>query len=154
MIQLDAVDKAILLVLQRDTRLSYAQIGAQVGLSAAAVHDRVKKLEKRGVILGYKVQVDPEVLGLGLTAFIAVRLENHASANQVAPRLAEFSEIEEFHSVAGEVDLLLKVRSASPKALEELIYRLKAVEGVARTTSSVVLTTMFEGRPLIPVRES
>lgn len=151
MVQLDEIDRAILLELQRESRLSYAEIGARVGLSAAAVHDRVKKLERKGVIWAYKVQVNPEALGLKLTAFVAIRLENNSSCLAVLPAFEQFPEIEEVHSVAGEVDVLLKVRTSDPKSLENLIYRIKAVEGVARTTSSVVLSTSLEGRPLVPL---
>ena len=151
MVQLDEIDRAILLELQRESRLSYAEIGARVGLSAAAVHDRVKKLERKGVIQAYKVQVNPEALGLKLTAFVAIRLENNSSCLAVLPAFEQFPEIEEVHSVAGEVDVLLKVRTSDPKSLENLIYRIKAVEGVARTTSSVVLSTSLEGRPLVPL---
>ncbi|MER3484094.1 MAG: Lrp/AsnC family transcriptional regulator [Meiothermus sp.] len=151
MVQIDAIDRAILLELQQESRLSYAEIGARVGLSPAAVHDRVKKLERKGVIQAYRIRVSPEALGLKLTAFVSIRLENNSSCRAVLPALEQFPEVEEVHSVAGEVDVLLKVRTTDPKTLEDLIYRIKSVEGVSRTTSSVVLSTAVEGRPLVPV---
>ena len=79
MVQIDAIDRAILLELQQESRLSYAEIGARVGLSPAAVHDRVKKLERKGVIQAYRIRVSPEALGLKLTAFVSIRLENNSS---------------------------------------------------------------------------
>jgi len=151
MVQIDSIDRAILLELQQESRLSYVEIGARVGLSPAAVHDRVKKLERKGVIQAYKIRVNPEALGLKLTAFVSIRLDNDSSCRAVLPDLEQFTEVEEVHSVAGEVDVLLKVRTADPKTLEDLIYRIKAVAGVSRTTSSVVLSTAVEGRPLVPV---
>ncbi|MDX2008422.1 MAG: Lrp/AsnC family transcriptional regulator [Meiothermus sp.] len=153
MVQLDSIDRAILLELQQESRLSYAEIGSRVGLSPAAVHDRVKKLEKKGVIKAYKIQVDPEALGLKLTAFVAIRLDNNSTGKELVPALGQFTEIEEMHSVAGETDVLLKVRVTDTKALERLIYRIKNVSGVARITSTIVLSTALEDRPLVPVEE-
>lgn len=153
MVQLDTIDRAILLELQQESRLSYAEIGARVGLSPAAVHDRVKKLEKKGVITAYKIQVDPDALGLKLTAFVAIRLDNFSTGKEIQPALEEFPQIEEMHSVAGETDMILKVRVADTKALEGLIYRFKNVQGVARITSTIVLSTALEGRPLVPLDE-
>jgi Lrp/AsnC family transcriptional regulator, leucine-responsive regulatory protein len=153
MVQLDSIDRAILLELQQESRLSYAEIGSRVGLSPAAVHDRVKKLEKKGVIKAYKIQVDPEALGLKLMAFVAIRLDNYATGKELVPALEQFNEIEEMHSVAGETDVLLKVRVTDTKALEALIYRIKNVPGVARITSTIVLSTTLEDRPLVPVEE-
>lgn len=150
MVRLDARDKAILLELQHESRLSYAEMGSRVGLSPAAVHDRVKKLERKGVIRAYKIQVDPEALGLKLTAFVAIRLDNNFTGREIQPGLEQFHQIEEMHSIAGENDLLLKVRTSDTKALEALIYRIKAVPGIARITSTIVLSTALEGRPLVP----
>ncbi len=150
MVQLDTRDKAILLELQKESRLSYAEIGHRVGLSPAAVHDRVRKLERKGVIRAYKIQVEPEALGLKLTAFVAIRLDNNYTGREIQPRLEQFYQIEEMHSIAGENDLLLKVRTVDTKTLEALIYRIKAVPGVARITSTIVLSTALEGRPLVP----
>jgi Lrp/AsnC family transcriptional regulator, leucine-responsive regulatory protein len=150
MVRLDVIDKAILLNLQQDNRIAYADLATKVGLSVGAVHERVKKLERNGVITGYRVQVNPEALGLKLTAFIAIRLENNSTCRAVLPMLREFPEIEDIHSIAGDVDVLVKARVTDTKALEDLIYKLKAVEGVSRTTSSIVLSSELEGRPLVP----
>jgi Lrp/AsnC family transcriptional regulator, leucine-responsive regulatory protein len=150
MIRLDKIDKAILLELQQDNRIAYADLASKVGLSVGAVHERVKKLERNNVITAYRVQVNPEALGLKLTAFIAIRLENNSTCRAVLPMLREFPEIEDIHSIAGEVDVLVKARTADTQSLEDLIYKIKAVEGVSRTTSSIVLSSELEGRPLLP----
>jgi Lrp/AsnC family transcriptional regulator, leucine-responsive regulatory protein len=148
MIRLDEIDKDVLLNLQQDSRIAYADLAAKVGLSVGAVHERVKKLERNGVITGYRILVNPEAIGLKLTAFIAIRLENNSTCRSVLPMLREFPEIEEIHSIAGEVDVLVKARTTDTHDLEDLIYKIKAVEGVSRTTSSIVLSSELEGRPL------
>ena len=148
MVQLDALDRSITEQLQRDSRATYAEIGSRVGLSAAAVHSRVKKLEERGIITGYGARVDAAAVGLPVTAFLAVRVVNGNTGDQVKQRLQRIAAIEECHSTAGSVDLLLKVRCASPMQLETLIRDVRTVPGVDRTDTTVVLTTVFDARPL------
>lgn len=149
MVQLDALDRAITERLQRDSRATYAEIGSRVGLSAAAVHSRVKKLEERRVITGYGARVDAAAVGLPVTAFLSVRVMNGSTGDNVKQQLHEIAEIEECHSTAGSVDLLLKVRCASPVHLEDLIRDVRTVPGVDRTDTMVVLTTIFDARPLV-----
>lgn len=151
MIQLDSIDQAILVALQEDSRIPYTELASKVGLSAAATHERVKKLERKGVIRRYRIELAPETVGLGLTAFVAVQLKSTTTCRTLLPQLSQFSEIEEVHSVAGEIDVILKVHTASTKTLEDLLYSIKALSGIARMTTRVVLTTELEGRPLVPV---
>ena len=148
MVQLDDLDRAIIEQLQRDSRATYAEIGSRVSLSAAAVHSRVKGLERRGVITGYGARVDVAAVGLPVSAFRAVRVGNGITGDSVKEALGAITEIEECHGVAGSIDLLLKVRCASPVHLEELIREVRLVPGVSRTDTTVVLTTVFEARPL------
>jgi Lrp/AsnC family leucine-responsive transcriptional regulator len=147
-VQLDDIDRSVIEELQRDSRATYAQIGAHVGLSAAAVHARVKNLERRGVVTGFGARIDAEAVGLPVTAFLAVRVANGVIGDGVKDQLRTIPEIEECHSVAGAVDLLLKVRCGSPTHLETLIRRVNTVPGVDRTDTTVVLTTVFDDRPL------
>jgi Lrp/AsnC family transcriptional regulator, leucine-responsive regulatory protein len=149
MIRLDDIDTAILVNLQQDSRIPYADLASKVGLSVGAVHERVKKLERKGVIRRYRVDVDPEAIGLKLTAFVAVQLESNSTCRTLLPEFTKFSEIEEVHSVAGEIDVILKVHTADTKTLEDLLYRIKAIKGISRMTTRVVLTTELEGRPII-----
>jgi Lrp/AsnC family transcriptional regulator, leucine-responsive regulatory protein len=148
MVQIDGIDKAILLYLQHDSRIAYAELANRVGLSVGAVHERVKKLERKGVIRRYRIDVDPEAIGLKLTAFVAVELEGSSTCRTVLPELKTFPEIEEVHSVAGEIDVILKIHSTDTKTLEDLLYRIKAIKGISRMTTRVVLTTELEGRAL------
>jgi Lrp/AsnC family leucine-responsive transcriptional regulator len=148
-VHLDAIDRAVLEHLQRDSRSTYAEIGAAVGLSAAAVHSRVKQLERKGVITGYGARLDAAAVGLPVTAFLAVRVENGLTGDAVKAALTDIAEIEELHGTAGSIDLMLKVRAASPVHLEDLIRRVRLAPGVDRTDTTVVLSTTFESRPLV-----
>jgi len=146
--QVDNTDARILSALGADGRRPYAEVGAEVGLSTAAVHERVKKLLERGVIRRFSISVDPERVGLGLTAFVAIRNDGGIRCREVAPRLRAMPEVAELHSVAGEYDFLAKIRTTHARALEDLLYEIKSIPGVARTTSTVVLSTEMEDRPL------
>ena len=147
-IQTDDIDARIISALGADGRRSYADVGAEVGLSTAAVHERVKKMLDKGVIRRFSISVDPERVGLNFTAFVAIRNDGGIHCRDVAPRLRAMPQVEELHSVAGEYDFLAKIRTTHARALEDVIYQIKAIEGVARTTSTVVLNTEFEDRPL------
>ena len=146
-IQLDELDARILTALSGDSRRSYADVASEVGLSTAAVHERVKKMVERGVIERFSLRVDPDRVGLRFTAFVAIRNDGGVHCREVAPRLRELPEVLELHSVAGEFDFLAKIRTTHARALEDVLYQIKAIPGVARTTSTVVLNTEFEERP-------
>jgi len=147
-IQIDAIDTRILMALTTDSRRSYADVAAEVGLSTAAVHERVKKMGERGVIERFSLRVNPEKVGLHVTAFVAIRNDGGIHCRDVAPALRRMPEVLELHSVAGEYDFIAKVRTSHPRGLEEVLYRIKAISGVARTTSTVVLNTEFEDLPM------
>jgi Lrp/AsnC family leucine-responsive transcriptional regulator len=147
-IHIDEMDARIISALGSDSRRSYADVGSEVGLSTAAVHERVKKMLERGVIQRFALQVDHEAVGLNFTAFVAIRNDGGAHCREIAPRLREITAVQELHSVAGEYDFLAKVRTAHARDLESVLYQIKSIPGVARTTSTVVLNTEFEGQPL------
>ncbi len=150
-IQIDAIDGRILSALGEDGRRSYAELGAEVGLSTAAVHERVKKMLERKVIRRFSISVDPDAVGLGFTAFVAIRNDGGAHCREVAPRLRDIPAVQELHSVAGEYDFLAKIRTSHARELEAVLYQIKSIPGVARTTSTVVLNTEFEDQPLRPI---
>jgi Lrp/AsnC family transcriptional regulator, leucine-responsive regulatory protein len=141
------LDRQIITLLSRDGRMSYTDLGKAAGLSTSAVHQRVRRLEERGVIKGYAALVDAEAVGLPLTAFISVKPLEASAPDDTAERLADLSEIEACHSVAGEENYILKVRVGSPADLETLIGVIRAKAGVS-TRTTVVLSTPFESRPL------
>jgi Lrp/AsnC family leucine-responsive transcriptional regulator len=146
---LDGRDLDILAALREDGRATYADVGARVGLSASAVHERVRKLELAGVISGYRAVVDPEAIGFMVTALIAATPLDPRQPDDLPDRLADFPEVEDCYSVAGEANYILKVRTRTTSSLEELIRRLRDKGGVA-TRTTVVLSTPFEGRPVGP----
>jgi Lrp/AsnC family transcriptional regulator, leucine-responsive regulatory protein len=138
-------DRAIVRALTDDGRLSYTDLAERVGLSVSAVHQRVRRLEQRGVIKGYTARVDHEALGLPLTAFVAVRPIDPSQPDDAPDRLAGLTQIEACYSVAGEDFYLLLVRVESPAGLERLLQDIRKAANVA-TRTTVVLSTPFEGR--------
>lgn len=145
----DRKDLVIVSALQRDSRATYAQIGKQVGLSASSVHDRVRKLERRGVIRGYGATVDAQALGLAVTALVSVMPLDPKQPDDLPERVLGFPEIEACYSVAGSENYVLKVRMRTPVELEDFLRRLRETAGV-QTRTTVVLSTPFEGRPVLP----
>ena len=122
-IQTDEMDAKIISALGADGRRSYAEVGAEVGLSTAAVHERVKKMLDKGVIRRFSISVDPERVGLNFTAFVAIRNDGGIHCRDVAPRLRAMPQVEELHSVAGEYDFLAKIRTTHARALEDVPER-------------------------------
>jgi Lrp/AsnC family transcriptional regulator, leucine-responsive regulatory protein len=147
---LDERDLSILAVLQQDARATYAEVAQRVGMSASAVHERVRKLERSGAIRGYRAVVDPEALGLFVTALIAATPLDPQQPDDLPERVAEFAEVEDCFSVAGEANYVLKVRTTTTLELEDLIRRLREKAGVA-TRTTIVLSIPFETR-VLPTR--
>jgi Lrp/AsnC family transcriptional regulator, leucine-responsive regulatory protein len=142
------IDRALLTALARDGRASYTELAEKVGLSVSAVHQRVRRLEQRGLITGYHAAIDARGLGLGLTAFVSITPIDVAQADDAPARLAHLPAIEACHSVAGAESYILKVRVGSPDALEALLQEIRAAANVS-TRTTVVLSTAYENRPVI-----
>ncbi|MEJ5866392.1 Lrp/AsnC family transcriptional regulator [Pseudokineococcus sp. 5B2Z-1] len=142
---LDDVDRAVVTALVADGRLSYTDLGKQVGLPTSTVHQRVRRLEQRGVLRGYTAVVDPEALGLPLSAIVSVTPFDPAAPDDVPERLARVAEVESCWSVAGEESYVLLVRTETPGRLEEVLAEIRTAGSVA-TRTTVILSTPFEGR--------
>jgi Lrp/AsnC family transcriptional regulator, leucine-responsive regulatory protein len=142
----EEIDRQIVDLLARDGRLSYTDLGKATGLSTSAVHQRVRRLEQRGVIRGYAAIVDFEAVGLPLTAFVSIKPIDPSQPDDAPDRLADIAEIEACHSVAGEESHILKVRVARPGDLEDLLARIRAAANVS-TRTTIVLSTPYEARP-------
>lgn len=128
-----------------NARASWTELGALTGLSAPAAADRVRRMEEKGVIRAYSAAVDPEAVGLGMAAFIAVSLSGANSRAPFLTNVRNLPEVLECHHVAGDADYILKVRCRDTHALEDLISRvLKAMPGVDRTRTTVILSTVKE----------
>jgi Lrp/AsnC family leucine-responsive transcriptional regulator len=142
----EETDRAIVAALAADGRLSYTDLAEKVGLSVSAAHQRVRRLEQRGVITGYAARLSNEALGLPLTAFVAIRPLDASQPDDAPERLADLPEIESCYSVAGEDFYLLLVRVASPGDLERVLQAIRRAANVT-TRTTVVLSTPYEGRP-------
>ena len=143
---LDEKDWEILAMMQRNGRATYGEIGQEVGLAASSVHERVRKMEQKGVITGYGPKLNPERMGGGMLAFVSL-ITSESCAN-LAPRLQSWPEIEEFHSVAGDECVILKVRTIDTAGLQGVLDRLRALPQVERTRSTIVLRTVWDEHEL------
>ncbi len=137
------LDRRIVELLTEDGRISYTDLGKTLGMSTSAVHQRVRRLEERGVVKGYTTKVDQRALGRELTAFMSVTPLDPAAPDDIPERLHGITAIEECHSVAGDENYILKVRVATPTELEELIARIRGAAHVS-TRTTVVLSTPWE----------
>ena len=144
---MEETDRKILTLLAGDGRMSFTDLGRATGLSTSAVHQRVKRLESRGLITGYAALLDYDRVGLPLTAFISIRPIDPSQPDDSPERLRGIGEIESCWSVAGDESYILKVRVGTPLDLEELLARIRAAANVA-TRTTIVLSTPYEGRPV------
>ena len=148
----DATDRALIAALRANARATFADLAKAVGLSAPAVHDRVRRLEAAGIVTGYHAAVAPAALGLGVSALVGIHQSDGAEQDDLAARLAEVPVIEDCWFVAGEEAFVVKVRVPDVDALEHTLGVLRRIPGVARTRTTVVLSTRWEGRVQIPER--
>jgi Lrp/AsnC family leucine-responsive transcriptional regulator len=145
---LTTTDARLLAILQTDGRRSYADLGSDLGMAGPSAHERVKKLEARGVISGYVAHVDPGAAGFGVTAFTWVTQAPGTIAADLTGDFATVPEIEECHHISGEADYLLKVRARDTRDLERVIRAIQSTRHVFSTETDVVFSTGFEHRPL------
>ena len=143
---MDAVDRKLIDALRANGRATYAELGRLVGLSGPSVTDRINRLEQAGLITGYHARVNSAGLGLGVTALIGVVLSDAADPDAVTARLHDLPEIEDLWFVAGDEAFLMKIRTSDMDALEKLLGRLIRIRGVARTRTTIVLSTRWEDR--------
>ena len=149
---MDEKSRKILELLESDDRLTYAVIGARVGLAASSVHDRIRKLESSGMIRGYRAEIDHAAVGLPIMAFVSLALQP-SSPSDLPARISEFPLVESCYSVAGDNSYVLVIRAPSTQALEELLDALRAKLEVT-TRSTIVLSRPFERRPMIAAVEA
>jgi Lrp/AsnC family leucine-responsive transcriptional regulator len=142
----EEINRRIVSLLSQDGRMSFTELARQTGLSVSAAQQRVRRLERRGVIKGYAALVNPDDAGLPLTAFISIKPFDPASPDDAPARLAHLHAIEACHSVAGDENYILKVRVASPAALEDLLQEIREAANVS-TRTTIVLSTPYENRP-------
>jgi Lrp/AsnC family leucine-responsive transcriptional regulator len=143
----DPVDTAILAEVSRDPRATLSQLSDRVGLGVSAVQARLRRLESSGVIVGYRVVLDPEAVGKSLSAFIEITPLDPSQPDNAPELLEHLPAIEACHSIAGDAAYILFVRVATPRDLEALIRDIRAAAAVS-TRTTVVLQTFYENRPI------
>jgi Lrp/AsnC family leucine-responsive transcriptional regulator len=143
---MDAVDRQLLDALRAHARASWAELGRQIGLSGPSVQERVKRLEERGVISGYRAVLAAPQVGLGVSALIGLIQGDDVESEDVADQLRDVPEVEDCWYVAGEENFVVKVRARDVAALEAVVAKLRRLPGVSRTRTTVVLSTRWEGR--------
>ena len=141
-------DARILDILQRDGRRSYADLGAEVGMTGPSAHERVKKLEARGVIQGYAALVDPAAIGYDILAFSWITQAPGTTSADLTDAFAGIPEIEECHHITGEADYLIKVRARNTRDLERVLRQVQATPNVFQTETDVVFSSGFDRRAL------
>lgn len=151
----DEIDRHIVNVIQRDARISIAEIARQLGMAPSGILERLRKLEARGVITGYEARLNPHALGRGLLAFIFVRADERVGSGDTGQQLALIPDVQEVHHIAGEDCYLVKVRVKNTEALAHLLRdRFGALDAVRSTRTTIVLTTIKETATVpVPVPE-
>lgn len=150
---LDPTDRTLLMAMQDDCTESLAALGERVGLRPPAVLERVRRLEKAGIVRGYHAQVDARLAGLDIGAFIGVGIDHPRSIAKFEQAILAIPEVLESHHVTGRHTLLLKIRTADTESLHRLISAIRELPGVARTETMIVLATQHE-RMRIPLEAS
>ena len=151
--RMDAIDHRIISSLVANARSSYAEIGSAVGLSAPAVKRRVDRLLESGVLRGFTAVVDPEALGWGTEAFVEVHCRGNVMPHRITTSLEPLTEVVAAYTVSGAADAIVHLRAADIHHLETALERLRALDIIDRTVSTVVLSTLLE-RPPVPERHA
>ena len=141
---LDQKDKVILKILQKSARTSNAEIARNMGMTASAIFERVKKLEKSGVVKNYEARLEPNRLGLGLLAFVLISLYDLTKMRETGKVIAEFDKIQEIHYIAGKGSIFTKVRTSGTEDLEKLLDSINLIDNVKTTESTIVLKSEKE----------
>lgn len=143
---MDALDRKILGLLAKDSERSLQDMAGELGIPSSTLHQKIKKLETKGVILGYQAKLNLRSLGLKTTSFVSLTPIDPAAPDNVPEQLESISEIEGCWSVAGTHSYIIKVNVSEPADLEALLATIRAKANV-RTETTVVLSTAFENRP-------
>lgn len=151
---LDDTDLTILSMLEENARVPHAEIARRVGMAPSAIHERIRKLEERGVVQAYEARLDPNALGRDLLAFVLVSKRCGTEHASPVDELAAIEGVQELHVIAGEHCYLLKVRAASMADLHDIINdRIPSVASVDSTKTIIALKTVKETTRILPERD-
>ncbi len=146
----DELDKRIVSALVANARATYAEIGAQVGLSAPAVKRRVDRLRSAGAITGFSATVDPSALGWTTEAYVELFCRGRTSPSDIAAAVARYPEVTGAATITGEADALLHIRAADVQHFEQVVERIGAEPFVVRTRSVIVLSRLVSRADILP----
>jgi DNA-binding Lrp family transcriptional regulator len=146
----DELDKRIVTALVEDARATYAEVGAQIGLSAPAVKRRVDRLRASGAITGFSARVDPLALGWTTEAYVELFCRGKTSPAQIAAAVGQHPEVTDACTVTGEADALLHIRAADVRHFERVMERISAEPFVVRTRSVIVLSRLVNRPDTLP----
>ena len=151
---IDEISLKILRILQKKARIPNVEVARQVGLAPSAVLERIRKLEKQGIIEGYEVRLNPEFFDRGLVAFITVRTNESADDAEIGKKLARRPKVQEVHYVAGDDAFLVKVRGRDLEELDRLIReKIKSIDEVRSVNTAIVFST-YKETSQIPIDET
>ena len=149
---IDSVDREIVAILQDNARTTNTEIGRRLELAPSGILERIRKLEKRGLITGYHASLNARQLGFGMTAFLFVQTEDRVGDTTTARRLGQIAEVEEVHHISGEDCYLVKVRCADHDDLGRILKeQIGAIRSVKSSRTCIVMETIKEGG-LLPIR--
>ncbi len=149
---LDEIDKKIIKVLQDDARTSLRKISELVKVSLGTVSNRVKKMEKNGVIKGYSVILDPDQIGWELNVVIGLRIQK-GRLIEIQEKIAKDSRVHGVYDVTGDFDSMVIARAKNRKDLDDLSKNVLSIDGVERSITHLVLNTVKEKTASLPINE-
>ncbi|QCI10339.1 Lrp/AsnC family transcriptional regulator [Pseudomonas putida] len=147
-ITLDEIDRQLIALLQINARESVATLARQLGIARTTVNSRLERLEKNKVITGYGVRLGQRLIDGGLQAYVGIKVQPR-SGKEVVRRLSAMGQVQQLCAVSGEFDYVAWLRSESPEQLDELLDQIGNVEGVEKTTTSIILSSKVDrGQPV------
>ncbi|MBP3424876.1 MAG: Lrp/AsnC family transcriptional regulator [Alistipes sp.] len=149
-IALDATDRKILKFLVKNARMPYLEIARECGISGAAIHQRIKKLEESGIIMGSRMMVNPKMLGFDVCAFISIRIQDPIMSHAVAEKIKSIPEVVECHFITGTYNAMLKLYCVDNDHLMKTIFDgILRVPGISTTQTYISLNEAFQREPHI-----
>ena len=151
--KIDKIDKKILEILQRNAKITNAQLSKEIGLSPAPTLERVRKLESKGIISGYNAKLDMSKIGLGVSTFVMVTLKGHNKKNLVSflDKIKNINNVIECHHITGSADFILKVVSENIESYQELMLETVSEIEVTDSLQSMVILSTFKDSKVMPI---
>ena len=147
---LDAIDRKILKFLVKNARMPYLEIARECGISGAAIHQRIKKLEDTGVVLGSRMIVNPKKVGLDVCAFVNLRIQDPMMTNAAIERIKHIPEVVECHFITGEYSAMVKLYCVDNEHLMRTIFdHILRIPGVTTSQTYISLNELFSNEPHI-----